>query len=1068
MTISAPANISAASEKLSERNFLPHTRVLEETRETAKPPTKNPTFPPTSRPSTDVPTDLPTVSPTSSAPVFTPTIAPITAMPVDGDYELFEKLGMTLRGVSYAKFGVSDRVMLEATLGNHIKDYYKTNQNSKHVFNVIVGTEILSAFSADDVINSGSRSMQARDNGSSSNYLATTIIYKQQVRFDTGDGLTEPKDIVTEPFQSNDLGGMQSEFINFLNKNIDTLASLRSIDDVNLNPITPIEYNDEVKDLRMHLADMSTILDSRGKRMWTNAMNQHVRTFYEKKVVEGEFDVFELECHSSVVSQKLVSSILTITYTLELFYRSFADPIPDEQVVVAQPFELKEDQDTFIDTLTMVRDTDFENAIEIRDQPGDDNVIIPSLFPTTPSVTLFNDDIGVVSENTVLSEPNVRTQVLSVGLILSGFLILVSMFACEVAGCRKRRMTKTIQDERNNGRQQRRRLSSLSLPHINHTNPYMSNESNRQHEIETTCETNSTNSCNNRSNLSLLVSSFPSPQTSARSVFNDGNDNTRSLPSHQTSARSVFNDGYDTTGPKLSDFDLSMENESTASAELYGQDHSTKLFGQEVELAGLVAAPQNVHSIFQNDSNTVDPSFSVFLNEQSAELYGQDRSTKLFGQEVELAGSVAVDTVDPSFSNDASSPSPSTNLMSFNGDDDEDETHLSPPLMFDTTNNDTQQYGDEHHQSPLFASKEPEEFVMFDTTNNDTQQYCDGHHQSPLFASKEPEEFGRPLLKNLEQEPPQNVHSIFQNDSNTVDPSFSVFLNEQSAELYGQDRSTKLFGQEVELAGSVAVDTVDSSSSNVASLPSPSTNLMSFNGDDDEDETHLSPPLMFDTTNNDRQQYGDDHHQSPLSASKEPEEFGLRGLPLLKLSSSGCEGSRSKMRLEEEPPQNVRSIFHTDSDTMDPSFSNVARSASPQTDLMNFNGGDDDNESHLSPLPIVGATSNDRHHHGDEYHQPPLFTSKEPEKFGRRLLKSSSSGRKDTSRKERLQEEPPETVPSLFHDDWSPPTANPDAPVIITTWKSVPEVRSNFEMLLSSMFSRKGGGDKDNDDHLKV
>mmetsp|Transcript_64121 Transcript_64121/g.75134 ORF Transcript_64121/g.75134 Transcript_64121/m.75134 type:complete len:310 (+) Transcript_64121:169-1098(+) len=256
MTISAPANISAASEKLSERNFLPHTRVLEETRETAKPPTKNPTFPPTSRPSTDVPTDLPTVSPTSSAPVFTPTIAPITAMPVDGDYELFEKLGMTLRGVSYAKFGVVDRMMLEATLGNHIKDYYKTNQNSKHVFNVIVGTEILSAFSADDVINSGSRSMQARDNGSSSNYLATTIIYKQQVRFDTGDGLTEPKDIVTEPFQSNDLGGMQSEFINFLNKNSDTLASLRSVDDVNLNPITPIEYNDEVKDLRMHLDNL--------------------------------------------------------------------------------------------------------------------------------------------------------------------------------------------------------------------------------------------------------------------------------------------------------------------------------------------------------------------------------------------------------------------------------------------------------------------------------------------------------------------------------------------------------------------------------------------------------------------------------------------------------------------------------------------------------------------------------------------------------------------------------------------------------------------------------------------
>mmetsp|Transcript_62046 Transcript_62046/g.74647 ORF Transcript_62046/g.74647 Transcript_62046/m.74647 type:complete len:754 (-) Transcript_62046:410-2671(-) len=380
---------------------------------TNQPITHEPTQKPTSRPSTDTPTSK------------VPTVKPNTDMPIAPFKEILSELGMTLQGVSYAKFSAQDRSMWEAATTSHVKSYYEENESTLKVYDVRVGTQIKSAFSALQQSNE-------TNNLQSSSDTATTIIYNIELGYETGAVSLSPEEIASKPFQSDDMGGMRTAFIEYLkNLGSNTFETLTNINDVDLDPRIAFEKsNIPVDNLVMHLSQMRSIIDSvtdrRAKRIWTNAMNEHIEDFYQKQVARGEFDVFELDCTTDLKNETLVGNVLSINYSLELSYKTFDELDPGD--IAIEPFNANTTNDMdFIKLLQSVNNGEvFKFVTELRDAPGTE-------YPTFAPTQLQTQQLKVIIESTSIEQKRDWTKIilmLSPTVIGSVIIIVMTILHC--------------------------------------------------------------------------------------------------------------------------------------------------------------------------------------------------------------------------------------------------------------------------------------------------------------------------------------------------------------------------------------------------------------------------------------------------------------------------------------------------------------------------------------------------------------------------------------------------------------------------------------------------------------
>ena len=155
-----------------------------------------------------------------------------------------------------------------------------------------------------------------------------TIIYKQQIAFQTADTSITAKMLAMTPFESSEDGGRQSVYIsrlqnatrldNATSNVFDTLTSL----DVIASPKYGYEFFEPVTNLEMHLYPVSFALDENSKRSWSVSVQEHIESYYRDRMAEVDLSsngvVFDVNATAILESQSVMAGVLSVSYMLQL------------------------------------------------------------------------------------------------------------------------------------------------------------------------------------------------------------------------------------------------------------------------------------------------------------------------------------------------------------------------------------------------------------------------------------------------------------------------------------------------------------------------------------------------------------------------------------------------------------------------------------------------------------------------------------------------------------------------------------------------------------------------------
>jgi len=197
--------------------------------------------------------------------------------------------------------------------------------------------------------------------------IGITIIYRQQIAFQTADTSITAKMLAMTPFESSEDGGRQSVYIsrlqnatrldNATSNVFDTLTSL----DVIASPKYGYEFFEPVTNLEMHLYPVSFALDENSQRSWSVSVQEHIESYYRDRMPEVDLSsngvVFDVNATAILESQNVMAGVLSVSYMLRLSFKRISSDTLDMSPIVDDPFEVHANRTNFLALLGGMRES---------------------------------------------------------------------------------------------------------------------------------------------------------------------------------------------------------------------------------------------------------------------------------------------------------------------------------------------------------------------------------------------------------------------------------------------------------------------------------------------------------------------------------------------------------------------------------------------------------------------------------------------------------------------------------------------------------------------------------------